>query len=107
MLRNEQRLGAKVIEKAAAELAATFNVEAISAALIQSLTSTAPGLADLRERLAETQHRAADLLAGMHQPMLTYQEVLTVPPACSRGPVHWTPLLNVRMGWWLRLFLPG
>src|SRR4051812_1731981 len=52
VLRNEQRLGVKVIEKAAADLAATFNVEAISAAVIQSLASTAPGLADMRARLA-------------------------------------------------------
>src|SRR3954454_15905823 len=77
VLRNEQRLGVKVIEKAAADLAATFNVEAISAAVIQSLASTAPGLADMRARLAGAQHRAADPLGSMHLPHVpTYQEVL-------------------------------
>lgn len=76
VLRNEQRLGAKVIEKAAAELAATFNVESISAALMQSLASTAPGLADSRERLLGAQHRAVELLGNMHLPHLpTYDEV--------------------------------
>lgn len=76
VLRNEQRLGSRVIEKAAADLAATFNVEAISAALNQSLATT-PGLADLRGRLADAQHRAADLLDGMHLPHVpTYHEVL-------------------------------
>jgi stearoyl-CoA desaturase (delta-9 desaturase) len=77
VLRNEQRLGSKVIEKAAAELAATFNVEAISAALIQSLTSTAPDLADMREKLLGAQHRSADLLGDMHLPHVpTCPEVL-------------------------------
>ena len=33
MLRNEQRLGSRVIERAAAQLAASFNSERISAAL--------------------------------------------------------------------------
>ena len=76
VLRNEQRLGAKVIEKAAAELAATFNVEAISAALIQSLASATPGLVDAREKLAGAQHRAIDLLGSMHLLHLpTYEEM--------------------------------
>jgi len=76
VLRNEQRLGAKVIEKAAAELAATFNVEAISAALIQSLASATPGLVDAREKLAGAQHRAIDLLGSMYLPHLpTYEEM--------------------------------
>jgi len=77
VLRNEQRLGAKVIEKAAAELAATFNVEAISAALLQSLASSAPGLVPLREKVVGAHHRAADLLGSMPLPHVpTYQEVL-------------------------------
>lgn len=76
VLRNEQRLGAKVIEKAAAELAATFNVEAISAALIQSLASATPGLVDSREKLTSAQHRAIELLGSMHLPHLpTYDEM--------------------------------
>ena len=76
VLRNEQRLGSKVIERAAAELAATFNVEAISAALSQSLASSAPGLAHLREKVAGAHHRAADLLGSMPLPHVpTYQDI--------------------------------
>jgi stearoyl-CoA desaturase (delta-9 desaturase) len=73
VLRNEQRLGAKVIEKAAADLAATFNVENIAASLRQALAGT-PSLAALRERIGETHHRAADILAGLHIPHLPTRE---------------------------------
>jgi stearoyl-CoA desaturase (Delta-9 desaturase) len=67
VLRNEQRLGAKVIEKAARDLAVTFNVDAITARLA-ALTSAE--LAELRERLAAAQSRAADALASSHLPHL-------------------------------------
>ena len=69
VLQNQQRLGRKVIEKAAADLAATFNTESICTALRQALAGT-PNLADLRERLGGAHHRAADILAGMHLPHL-------------------------------------
>jgi stearoyl-CoA desaturase (Delta-9 desaturase) len=67
VLRNEQRLGAKVIEKAARDLAVTFNADAITARLA---ALTAPELADLRERLAAAQSRASDVLASVHLPHL-------------------------------------
>ncbi|MET0527155.1 MAG: acyl-CoA desaturase [Microvirga sp.] len=77
VLQNQHRLGRKVIEKAAADLAATFNTESICTALRQALAGT-PNLADLRERLGGAHHRAADILAGMHLPHLpTREEVRT------------------------------
>jgi stearoyl-CoA desaturase (delta-9 desaturase) len=69
VLRNEQRLGSKVIDKAAADLAATFNIDGIVASLRHALAGTA-ALADLHEKLAGAQHQAADLLAGLHLPHL-------------------------------------
>jgi stearoyl-CoA desaturase (Delta-9 desaturase) len=69
VLRNEQRLGARTIEKAARDLAASFNVEGITAAVAQVLAST-PSLAGLQESLAGAQHKAADVLASVHLPHL-------------------------------------
>lgn len=71
VLRNEQRLGTKIIERAAAELAATFPVERIAAALHEARAHAhAPTLADLRDALATAQHKTADLLAKAHLPAL-------------------------------------
>ncbi|WP_420846857.1 acyl-CoA desaturase [Microvirga tunisiensis] len=67
VLKNEQRLGSRVIDRAAAELVATFNVESISAKLSHALGTT-PGLADFRVRLAAAQHRAHEVLAHGHLP---------------------------------------
>jgi stearoyl-CoA desaturase (delta-9 desaturase) len=68
VLRNEQRLGSRVMERAAAELAASFNIAEIAAGL-RSALDHAPGLAELRtaldaahDRAAELRHRAVDLL---------------------------------------------
>jgi stearoyl-CoA desaturase (delta-9 desaturase) len=77
VLRNEQKLGSRVIERAAADVARTFNTESIAAALHQALATT-PTLADLQERLAAAQHRAGEVLAGMHLPHLpTREEILS------------------------------
>jgi stearoyl-CoA desaturase (delta-9 desaturase) len=72
VLRNEQRLGAKVIEKAARDLVGSFNIDAIAT----RLHSVAPAteLADLRERLSAAQTRAADALAAVHVPHLPTRE---------------------------------
>ena len=67
VLKNEQRLGSRVIDRAAADLVATFNVESISAKLSHSLETT-PGLADLRVRLASAQHKAHEVLTHVHLP---------------------------------------
>jgi stearoyl-CoA desaturase (delta-9 desaturase) len=73
VLRNEQRLGARTIEKAARDLAASFNVETITAALSPMLAST-PSLSGLQESLASAQHKAADVLASVHLPHLPTRE---------------------------------
>jgi stearoyl-CoA desaturase (delta-9 desaturase) len=72
--RNEQRLGARVVERAAAELADSFSADRIVGAIAAAWDG--PGLAALQQRLADAQHRAADVLAGFHLPHLpTRQEV--------------------------------
>lgn len=61
VIRNEQRLGSRVIERAAADLAAAFDVDAIAQAIRAAMPST-PGLADLAAGLAGAQHKAAELI---------------------------------------------
>ena len=73
VLRNEQKLGSRVIDRAAKDVVATFNVEAISSRLNQALETT-PGLADLRARIAAAQHRAHEVLAHVHLPHLPTRE---------------------------------
>jgi stearoyl-CoA desaturase (Delta-9 desaturase) len=75
VLRNEQRLGARVIDRAAQQLAATFNADRIAAVIASALASA--NLAALQEQLSATQRRAADVLAGVHLPHLpTKQDIL-------------------------------
>ncbi|WP_244670352.1 acyl-CoA desaturase [Rhodoplanes elegans] len=66
VLRNEQRLGTKVVNRAAEQLAARFNVERIAAAAAAALQG--PDLAAFRASVASAQHRAADMLASLHLP---------------------------------------
>jgi stearoyl-CoA desaturase (delta-9 desaturase) len=68
ILRNEQRLGSRVIDRAARQLAASFNCEWIASAVVSALGSGA--LAALQERLAAAQHQAVEVLAGAHLPHL-------------------------------------
>jgi len=75
LLRNEQRLGARVIDRAAQQLAASFNADRIAAVITAALGS--PSLLALQEQLAATQLRAAEVLAGLHLPHLpSRQEIL-------------------------------
>ena len=71
VLKNEQQLGARVVDRAAAELVATFNVDRIAAALHAS-----PALAAVHERVAAAQHKAADVLASVHLPHVPTREEL-------------------------------
>ena len=71
VLKNEQQLGARVVDRAAAELVATFNVDRIAAALHAS-----PALAAVQERVAAAQHKAADVLASVHLPHVPTREEL-------------------------------
>ena len=71
VLKNEQQLGARVVDRAAAELVATFNVDRIAAALHAS-----PALAAVHDRIAAAQHKAADVLASVHLPHIPTREEL-------------------------------
>jgi stearoyl-CoA desaturase (delta-9 desaturase) len=75
VLRNEHRLGSRVINRAAAQLAESFQPDRIAAAIGVALDGSS--LSALREKLSETQHRAANVLANLHLPHLpTRGEVL-------------------------------
>jgi stearoyl-CoA desaturase (Delta-9 desaturase) len=73
VLRNEQKLGSRVIERAAADVAGTFCIETITAAVRDALATT-PTLAGLHEKLASAQHKAGEMLAGMSLPHLPTRE---------------------------------
>src|SRR5262252_4068196 len=76
VLRNEHRLGSRVISRAAAQLAESFQPDRIAAAIGMALDGSS--LSALREKLSETQHRAANVLANLHLPDLpTRNEVLS------------------------------
>jgi stearoyl-CoA desaturase (delta-9 desaturase) len=62
VLRNEQRLGARVVNRAAEQLAANFNSERIALAITAALHATE--LSALRERLARAHDRATEMLSA-------------------------------------------
>jgi stearoyl-CoA desaturase (delta-9 desaturase) len=64
VLRNEQRLGSRVIDRAAAQLAASFNPDLIATAIMSALGG--PAYSAFHERLVAAKHRAADVLANVH-----------------------------------------
>jgi stearoyl-CoA desaturase (delta-9 desaturase) len=75
VLRNEHRLGSRVINRAAAQLAESFYPDRIAVAIGAALDGSS--LSALREKLSETQQRAANVLASLHLPHLpTRNEVL-------------------------------
>jgi stearoyl-CoA desaturase (delta-9 desaturase) len=75
LLRNEQRLGSRVIERAAGQLAASFNSERIASAVATALEGAT--LSALQQRLAAAQHQAVEVLANAHLPQLpTRAEIL-------------------------------
>jgi stearoyl-CoA desaturase (delta-9 desaturase) len=75
VLRNEHGLGSRVISRAAAQLAESFNTERIAAAVSAALEASS--LSALRESLSAAQHRAADVLGSLSLPQLpTREEVL-------------------------------
>jgi stearoyl-CoA desaturase (delta-9 desaturase) len=90
VLRNEQRLGSRVIDRAAGELAATFHVDQIAASMRSALAAT-PSLADLQERLSAAQTRAADVLANLHMPHLPTRDEIR---ARAQGMFAKTPSLD-------------
>jgi stearoyl-CoA desaturase (Delta-9 desaturase) len=75
LVRNEQRLGARVVNRAAAQLAARFNSEWIALAITSALEQ--PQFVALQGKLAATQTRAVEVLAHLHLPHLpTRTEIL-------------------------------
>ncbi len=68
VVRNEQRLGSRVIDRAARQLAASFNSEWIASAAASALGAGA--LVALQQRLAAAQHQAVEVLANTHLPHL-------------------------------------
>jgi stearoyl-CoA desaturase (Delta-9 desaturase) len=78
IVRNEHRLGSRVIERAAAQLAASFNSERIASSIAAALDSTR--LLSLQERFTAAQTRATEALAGVHLP--TREEIF------ARAGVH-------------------
>jgi len=63
VLRNEQRLGSRVVNRAAEQLAARFNPERIALAISAALHASE--LTALREALDQARHQAADVLASL------------------------------------------
>jgi stearoyl-CoA desaturase (Delta-9 desaturase) len=89
VLRNEQRLGARVINRAAEELAAHFNSERIAAAIASALHG--PQLSALQDTLSRASHRTTEVLANWHLPhMPTREEFL----AQARAMFARTPSLD-------------
>jgi stearoyl-CoA desaturase (delta-9 desaturase) len=68
VVRNEHRLGSRIVSRAAAQLAASFHPEGLAIAVGAALDGTT--LATLREKLSATQQRAAIVLANIHLPHL-------------------------------------
>jgi stearoyl-CoA desaturase (delta-9 desaturase) len=70
VLRNEQRLGTRVINRAAGQLAARFNPEGIAAAAL------GPDLAALQERLVRARDRTTEVVGSLHLPAMPTREKL-------------------------------
>ena len=89
VLRNEHQLGSRVINRAAAELANSFQPDRIVAAIA---AHDGPSLSVLRERLfCETRQRAAAVLANLHLPHLpTRAEMFSRATAMFT----WTPSID-------------
>ena len=64
VLRNEQRLGSRVVSRSAEQLVARFNPERIALAISAALHSTE--LTALREALDLARHQTADVLASLY-----------------------------------------
>src|SRR5436190_8663722 len=69
---NEQRLGSRVVERAAAQLAAHFNSESIAAAIASALHG--PQLSTLQDALVRAGHRTSEVLTQLHLPHMPGRE---------------------------------
>ena len=89
VLRNEQRLGSKVINRAAEELAQRFNAEGIALSITSALHG--PDLSALQDALTRVQNRTAEVLMNLHLPHLPSREEIL---ATAKSMFARTPSLN-------------
>jgi len=75
VLRNEQRLGGAVINRAAEQLVAHFNSERIALAIASALHG--PELSALRESLTRAHDRTTEVLGSLHLPHMPSREELS------------------------------
>jgi stearoyl-CoA desaturase (delta-9 desaturase) len=68
VLRNEQRLGSRVVNRAAQELAAHFNSERIALAVSSALHG--PRLHALQDTLTRAHNRTTEVLGTLHLPQI-------------------------------------
>jgi stearoyl-CoA desaturase (delta-9 desaturase) len=89
VVRNEQRLGSRVVTRAAEQLAAHFNSERIAQAIAATLHG--PELSVLQERLTRAQHRATEVFATVHLPQIPSRDEVV---AKARAMFAKTPSLD-------------
>jgi len=88
-MRNEQRLGARTINRAAEQLATRFNPERIALAIASALHSSE--LSALRETLNQARYHIADVLPTLHlNRMPTRNELMAQAQAMFARTRHWT-----------------
>jgi stearoyl-CoA desaturase (delta-9 desaturase) len=80
VVRNEHRLGSRIVSRAATQLAASFRAECLAVAIGASLDGAT--LATLREQMIATQQRAANVLTNLHP-----QHIPTRNEICGRAMV--------------------
>jgi len=68
VLRNEHRLGVRIIHRAAEQLAARFNPERVAFSIASALQG--PELSSLQDVLRRAHNRATEVLVTMHLPHL-------------------------------------
>jgi len=89
VLLNEQRLGSRVIDRAAELLASRFNPERIALAIASALHRSE--LSALQETLGRARDRTTEVLAGLHLPQLpSREEFRRAPRLCLPRPDRWT-----------------
>jgi stearoyl-CoA desaturase (delta-9 desaturase) len=89
LVRGDQRLGARVIERTAEQLATRFNPEPIASAIAAALQGAE--LVALRARLAGAQSRSSEILAAMHLPQVPSRDAIV---AHAKAMIAKTPSLD-------------
>ncbi len=89
VLRNEHSLGARVINRAAEQLAAHFNSERIALAITSALHG--PELSALQDTLTRAHHRTTEVLASLQLPQIPSRDELV---ARARATFAKTPSLD-------------